>query len=166
MNTENPACNYILGPENQNCYLETLYHHTKVDRQTPLEKVDYLIPKTKPKLTNEDATTIFNWKDKICFNDELNKEENDPIISLPFSFLQIRNEKDGEAWYRYYYPHLPEPFYGIIARYYWGDGLTKKALKNERKREEKKEAKKKNGWRGKKFKGLKLIRKPVIIKWN
>ena len=49
----------------------------------------------------------------------------------PMTYAGITNTTDGEQWYRDTYPNLPEDFYGIIARYTWGQPLTKKSIKNE-----------------------------------
>jgi hypothetical protein len=56
----------------------------------------------------------------------------------PISYATINNPVEGEEWYRHKFPNLPEEFYGIIARYTWGDKFTKKSLKNEIKKAKKK----------------------------
>ena len=43
----------------------------------------------------------------------------------------INDAESGELWYRESMPNLPEDFYGIIARYTWGQPQTKKSIKNE-----------------------------------
>tara|TARA_R110000824_G_C15210060_1_gene676510 strand:+ start:1217 stop:1744 length:528 start_codon:yes stop_codon:yes gene_type:complete len=53
---------------------------------------------------------------------------------LPISFLQIGSEEEGIEWYSQNYPKLPDDLLPIIARYHWGDPITKKALKNEKKK--------------------------------
>ena len=60
---------------------------------------------------------------------------------LPLSFIQISNEKDGALWYKMNYPRIPDDLIPIIARYHWGEPITKKGLKNEKKKIIKKEAK-------------------------
>ena len=57
---------------------------------------------------------------------------------LPLSFLQIDNEVQGLEWYKKNYPKIPDELLPIIARYHWGEPITKKAIKNERKKIEKK----------------------------
>jgi hypothetical protein len=49
----------------------------------------------------------------------------------PLSYTCIKSPEQGELWYRQKYPDLPEDFYGIIARYTWGQPQTKKSIKNE-----------------------------------
>ena len=63
---------------------------------------------------------------------------------VPMSFLQITNEIDGIDWYRNHYPKLAEELLPVIARYHWGEPITKKAVKNERKKFNKKLDKEKN----------------------
>lgn len=49
----------------------------------------------------------------------------------PISYATIKDPIEGEEWYRNKFPNLPEDFYGIMARYTWGEKFTKKSLKNE-----------------------------------
>ena len=51
--------------------------------------------------------------------------------TAPLSYATINDPKSGELWYRETYPDLPEDFYGIIARYTWGQPQTKKSIRNE-----------------------------------
>ena len=57
---------------------------------------------------------------------------------VPYSFLQVKNELDGIEWYRVHYPKIPEELLPIIARYNWGEPITKKSVKNEKKKLKKK----------------------------
>ena len=61
---------------------------------------------------------------------------------LPLSFLQIDNEEEGILWYSQHYPKIPDELYPIIARYHWGEPITKKSIKNEKKKITKKLGKK------------------------
>ena len=61
---------------------------------------------------------------------------------VPISYANIKDPLEGEEFYRHKFPNLPEEFYGIIARYTWGEKFTKKSLKNEVKKYKKKGAKK------------------------
>ena len=58
---------------------------------------------------------------------------------LPLSFIQIQTEEEGMEWYAKHYPKLPDDLLPIIARYHWGEPITKKSLKNEKKKMIKKE---------------------------
>jgi len=57
---------------------------------------------------------------------------------VPLSYAQIKDANCGEEWYRAKYPELPEEFYGIIARYTWGQPFTKKEIKQTAKKMKKK----------------------------
>lgn len=61
---------------------------------------------------------------------------------LPLSFINIKTEIEGVNWYREHYPKIPEDLLPIIARYHWGEPLTKKSVKNERKKINKKASQK------------------------
>ena len=88
---------------------------------TELDKFDYEVPIEK---LNE------------------NKEKDLHTQALPISFLQIKTEEEGVEWYKKHYPKIPDDLLPIIARYHWGDPITKKGLKNEGKKIKKKLEKK------------------------
>tara|TARA_R110000744_G_scaffold74414_9_gene148657 strand:+ start:399 stop:872 length:474 start_codon:yes stop_codon:yes gene_type:complete len=52
----------------------------------------------------------------------------------PLSYTCCKTPEEGEMWYRIKFPNLPEDFYGIIARYTWGQPQTKKSIKQETKK--------------------------------
>ena len=60
---------------------------------------------------------------------------------LPLSFIQIKSEEEGVEWYKIHYPKIPDDLLPIIARYHWGDPITKKSVKNEKKKLRKKQQK-------------------------
>tara|TARA_R100000951_G_scaffold116460_1_gene128387 strand:+ start:4497 stop:5048 length:552 start_codon:yes stop_codon:yes gene_type:complete len=61
---------------------------------------------------------------------------------LPLSFLQIETEEEGIEWYARHFPKLPTDLLPLIARYHFGETITKKGLKNEKKKIIKKAQKK------------------------
>lgn len=67
-----------------------------------------------------------------------NKEEGDKGFhkdGLPLSFINIQTEEEGIDWYMRHYPKIPTDLLPIIARYHWGqDPITKKNVKNEKKK--------------------------------
>lgn len=66
-----------------------------------------------------------------------NKEEGDKHFhkeGLPLSFINIQTEAEGIDWYMKHYPKIPEDLLPIIARYHWGEPITKKGVKNEKKK--------------------------------
>lgn len=75
---------------------------------------------------------------------------------LPLSFLQIKTEEDGVEWYKKHYPQIPTDLLPVIARYHWGEPMTKKGLKNERKKVIKKAE----------SKGMTIKRGKVLVKFD
>tara|TARA_R110002153_G_scaffold185679_3_gene338803 strand:- start:1642 stop:2121 length:480 start_codon:yes stop_codon:yes gene_type:complete len=80
-------------------------------------------------------------REKIDYGVVIKKgeEDKDNIIGTldtiaPMSYAGITNPDEGEVWYRESMPNLPEDFYGIIARYTWGQPQTKKSIKQETKK--------------------------------
>lgn len=106
-----------------------------LDEYADIDKYDYVI-----------TPDILNEKCKY-------KEHKE---SLPLSFLQIDNEEDGIIWYMKHYPRIPDELYPIIARYHWGEPITKKGIKNEKKKIERKL----------KDKGLIVENKKVSLKFD
>ena len=84
--------------------------------QTSFDNLDYEVPASE-----------LNKSSKITHKD-----------GLPLSFLQIDNETQGIEWYKKNYPKIPDELLPIIARYHWGEPITKKGIKNERKKIQKK----------------------------
>ncbi len=81
-----------------------------------MEKYDYQVP---PETLNK------------------NKKEDDKGFhkdGLPLSFINIQTEEEGIDWYMRHYPKIPEDLLPIIARYHWGEPITKKGVKNEKKK--------------------------------
>ena len=89
------------------------------------------IEKQKPKLPVLIDRDLFDYSVVIKKGEP---ETEDSVGTLdtttPISYTQIKNSEQGEEWYRANYPELPEDFYGIIARYTWGNPFTKKEVKN------------------------------------
>tara|TARA_R100000231_G_scaffold138781_1_gene118014 strand:- start:909 stop:1457 length:549 start_codon:yes stop_codon:yes gene_type:complete len=108
------------------------------------EKNTYLYNPTSPNLTytiGEDTEKELVDIDKYDYEvpaDVLNEKRTDGKIlhkdGLPLSFIQIDNEVDGIDWYKKHYPKIPTDLLSIIARYHWGEPITKKGIKNEKKK--------------------------------
>ena len=72
----------------------------------------------------------FNYT--FCKEEDIKENNNLPdVIGREMIDYGIDNTEQGEEWYRQKFPNLPEDFYGIIARYQWGQPQTKKSIKNE-----------------------------------
>jgi len=108
------------------------------------EKNTYLFNPTSEELTytiGDDAEKELVDIDKYDYQvpaEVLNEKRKDGKKphkeGLPLSFIQINNEVDGIDWYKKHYPKIPEDLLSIIARYHWGEPITKKSIKNEKKK--------------------------------
>ena len=97
---------------------------------------------TKTEYTSLDAYDYYVSAETL---NKMRTDDKEPHKDgVPMSFLQIMNEIDGIDWYRNHYPKLPEELLPVISRYHWGEPITKKAVKNERKKFNKKLDKEKN----------------------
>ena len=56
----------------------------------------------------------------------------------PCSLAQIETLEDAEFWYQQKFPTMPNEYWGIMARYSFGELLTKKEIKNKIKKYKKK----------------------------
>ena len=88
--------------------------------------------------------------DKVDYMISNEPEPEEPIIKgegstedlqKTLSYLSVKSVEEGINWYRNQFPKLPEELLPIIARYNWGEPITKKSVKNEKKKLKKKEQK-------------------------
>lgn len=109
----------------------------------------------------KEISTIDNF-DYVLDGETLNKLRKDgkqihkEDSKIPLSFIQINNERDGAIWYKKHYPKIPDDLIPIICRYHWGEPITKKSIKNEKKKIEKKA----------KQQGLKIENKKVFVSFD
>ena len=124
-----------------------------IKREEVINIEDKLIPRTYICATDNRLNYTFCKKEDIETNNNLpevidrsmidygivvKKGEPETIDSVgtldeikPLSYIACKSAEEGELWYRTKYPDFPEDFYGIIARYTWGNPQTKKSIKNE-----------------------------------
>ncbi len=118
-------------------------------------KLSYMFGKAEPEY-NEFLSDIKSYDYQVPA-EVLNKTSKvEHKEGLPLSFLQIKTEEEGIEWYAKNYPKIPEELLPIIARHHWGEPITKKGLKNEKKKIEKKLHKQ----------GLKREDGPVVLKFD
>lgn len=136
--------------DNGNTYL-----HNPTD-----ERLSFMVGETP--IQKEELSDITSYDYEIPA-DQLNKSSKiKHDKGLPISFLQIKTEEEGIEWYAKNYPKLPTDLLPIIARYHWGQPITKKSLKNEKKKITKKLQQK----------GLKVLTKvdnnnnPYVVKFD
>jgi len=148
-NLENPfICNSKYGVRiglgkdpryNKMCGKEHLFQ-----AQNEINGNTYLINPTDEKMTyvigtgeEKPMTTIENYDYEIpaeVLNEKRRDGDKIHKEGLPLSFIQIETEEEGIAWYKQHYPKIPDDLLPIIARYHWGEPITKKAIKNEKKK--------------------------------
>tara|TARA_R110000822_G_scaffold79754_1_gene190472 strand:- start:520 stop:999 length:480 start_codon:yes stop_codon:yes gene_type:complete len=124
-----------------------------IKREEVVKMEDKLVPRTYICATDNRLNYTFCKKEDIETNNNLPEvidrsmidygivvkkgepETDDNVGTLdetrPLSYIGCISPEQGEMWYRTKYPDLPEDFYGIIARYTWGNPQTKKSIKNE-----------------------------------
>lgn len=116
-NAHNPSNGnkYLINPNNDKmCFT---FGKGEEKEMTAFDKMDY-----------EVSADVLNEK---C-NFKQHKE------GLPLSYILIKTEEEGIEWYKKHYPKIPDDLLPIIARYSWGDPITKKGIKNEKKKIKKK----------------------------
>tara|TARA_R110000744_G_scaffold130917_1_gene238772 strand:+ start:1178 stop:1765 length:588 start_codon:yes stop_codon:yes gene_type:complete len=107
----------------------------------------------------QEYTDIANYDYELSAETLNNLRSNDKVThtsAIPISFIQIDNELDGIEWYKLNHPKIPDDLLPIIARYHWGEPITKKSVKNEKKKIQKKMGKQ----------GLTLINKNVELRFD
>ena len=116
-NADNPSNGnkYLINPNNEK--MSFTFGKGEEKEMTSFDKMDYEIP-----------ADVLNKKCKYKKHKE----------GLPLSFLQITTEEEGIEWYKKHYPKIPDDLLPIIARYNWGEPITKKGIKNEKKKINKK----------------------------
>lgn len=112
-NAENPSNGnkYLINPNNSK--MNFTFGIGEEKEMTSFDNLDYEVP-----------ADVLNEKCKY-------KKHKD---GLPLSFIQIKTEEEGIEWYKKHYPKIPDDLLPIIARYNWGEPITKKGIKNEKKK--------------------------------
>ena len=97
------------------------------------DKLNYICGnKEEKEYIDNDKVDYFVSADTL--NDKRTDDKKPHKDGVPYSFLQITNELDGIEWYAKHYPKIPEELLPIMARYNWGEPITKKNVKNEKKK--------------------------------
>ena len=123
-------------------------HHTKKD----ISKArNVLIDSNDPRFNyafhqQDDIDTYLDNQEFILTMDKYDygivkeaADEYNMAKITPCSLAQIETLEDAEFWYQQKYPQLPDEYWGIMARYSFGELLTKKEIKNKIKKYKKKD---------------------------
>lgn len=130
-----------------------------------LDKVDYMLetnPNISMEIIDEPEPEIPELtKEDIPILD-LNRESEDKQKQL--SYLSVKSVEEGIEWYKKEFPKLPDELYPMMSRWNFGDlnQITKKDLKNNKK----KELKKKRKLNREIQQGLTIEHKPVLITFD
>lgn len=99
------------------------------------------IPSCIKKAQNDIPIDMYDYDISAEFLNKKREERGKPQVfkeGIPISFIQIDNEIEGINWYLKHYPKIPTDLLPIIARYHWGTPITKKNIRNEKKKIKKK----------------------------
>ena len=103
------------------------------------DRFNYLITKNNDMLDKREVIINISEYDYGVVKSKGNEFELDTIT--PLSLASLQSLEEAEVWYRQKYPHLPNEYHGIMARYSFGELLTKKEIKNTLKKCKKKNQK-------------------------
>jgi hypothetical protein len=107
-----PKLNYLFGSNGEQGDIDAVSNN--------VEYISYQDPRINYSIKQED---------KI-------QEDDEPDLRDSIGFMSVNSVDEGIAWYRNNFPKVPEELYPIMARWNWGDlkDLTKKDVKNDKKR--------------------------------
>tara|TARA_R110000787_G_scaffold55854_4_gene128676 strand:- start:509 stop:946 length:438 start_codon:yes stop_codon:yes gene_type:complete len=100
------------------------------------ERFNYMFSKNDNQLDSQETIIPMSEYDYGVVRAAGNAFELDQIT--PLSLASLSSLEEAELWYRQKYPSLPDEYHGIMARYSFGELLTKKELKNTYKKYKKK----------------------------
>lgn len=137
INTTDSKLNYFIANE-----AEPIKEWGEVYEPRVLEdqgKVDYGITTSEDPLYKSSGDILDSMRkniktpqeiDNYCDNFENNMKQK------KLSYMKVKNVEEGADWYRQEFPKLPDDLCDIMARWNWGelDTLTKKKLKNDKKK--------------------------------
>ena len=100
------------------------------------DRFNYLFSREDNQLDNNETIIPMSEYDYGVVRDKGDEFELDKIT--PLSLASLTSLEEAEIWYRQKYPGLPDEYHGIMARYSFGELLTKKEIKNTYKKYKKK----------------------------
>lgn len=112
MVTDNSRCNYLCGSKG-----------LEEDMKQQTSKTEYI--------SSTDPAIDYNIIQQDKVDKELDVDKRDSL-----SYMNVKTVDEGEEWYRQNFPKVPDELYSIMARWNWGDlqDVTKKDVKNDKKR--------------------------------
>tara|TARA_B110000503_G_C7170919_1_gene424233 strand:- start:1938 stop:2471 length:534 start_codon:yes stop_codon:yes gene_type:complete len=112
MVTDDSRCNYLCGSKG-----------IEEDMKEQNNKIDYI--------SSTDPSIDYNIVQQEKVDKEIEVDKRDSL-----SYMNVKSVEEGEEWYRQNFPKVPDELYAIMARWNWGDlqDVTKKSIKNDKKR--------------------------------
>ena len=102
-------------------------------------KVDYSITTTEDPVYKTSGSILDSMRENVKTPQEIedycNNFENN-MKQKKLSYMNVKNVEEGADWYKTEFPKLPDDLCDIMARWNWGEleTLTKKKLKNDKKK--------------------------------
>jgi hypothetical protein len=137
INTSDTKCNFFISDK-----AEPIKEWGEVYEPKVLEdqsKVDWGVTSSEDPLYRTSGDILDSMRhnqktpeeiDEYCNNFENNMKQKQ------LSYMSVNNLEEGSEWYKKEFPKLPDDLCDIMARWNWGEleTLTKKKLKNDKKR--------------------------------
>jgi DNA repair ATPase RecN len=146
INTTDTKANYFISEEAQPIKEWGEVYEPKVLEDQ--SKVDYSITDKKDPIYQSSGDILDKMRENIKSKEEIdeycdNFENN--MKQKKLSYLQVNSVEEGAEWYKKEFPKLPDELCDIMGRWNWGElsTLTKKQLKNDKKKITKGKANKK-----------------------
>lgn len=136
INTTDNKLNYFIANEEKPIEFGEIYEPRVLEDQS---KVDYGITTNADPLYKSSGDILDSMRENIKTPKEIdeycNNFENN-MKQKKLSYMKVKDVEEGSVWYRQEFPKLPDDLCDIMARWNWGelDTLTKKKLKNDKKK--------------------------------
>jgi len=136
INTDDSKLNYFIANEVKPVEFGEIYEPNFLEDQS---KVDWGITSNEDPLYKSSGDMLEslrkNFKTQQEIDDYCNNFENN-MKQKKLSYMNVKNVEEGSDWYKQEFPKLPDDLCDIMARWNWGElnTLTKKKLKNDKKK--------------------------------
>ena len=136
INTTDCKLNYFIADEAEPVKFGEIYKPKVLEDQS---KVDWGITSSEDPLYKSSGDILTSMRQNVKTPQEIeeycNNFENN-MKQKKLSYMKVQNVEEGSEWYKQEFPKLPDDLCDIMARWNWGelDTLTKKKLKNDKKK--------------------------------
>ena len=136
INTTDNKLNYFIADEAKSIEFGEVYKPRILPDQS---RVDYSIVSSEDPIYKTSGSILDSMRENVKtpqeIDDYCNNFENN-MKQKKLSYMSVKNVDEGAEWYKNEFPKLPDELCDIMARWNWGelDTLTKKKLKNDKKK--------------------------------